>query len=240
MIEYVMKDLKCLLCFVFVPLWLQPLGAQEEKTGRKIVVRCLAFAKVKNDKDIYLHALPLAPETLGVKVRLKRYLNHERATIQLVGDRIVFSRSPEAEHAEEETVARVRIPSKLNKILLVFFPGKQKDKEAYRVLALDDSVGGFPRGAIQCFNLSGQPVLLKLEKKRYEIKSGDRRIILNPPVNEFNHSAMYAHTKKDDQWRRIGAGLWPHPGNKRVLQFFYVDPVSRRVKLKGIKDVSIR
>ena len=235
-----MKQPLFLIVFILSLLLGQNLYAQQKDAGRDVIVRCLSFAKMKTDKEVYLHSQSAASDIQGVKVRLKTYLNHERATIKLVGGGVIFSRSSEAVNAEKESVAHVKVPARWQRVLFVFFPQKKGAKDSYRILVLDDSKKEFPSGSIQCCNLSSQTVRLTLEKKIFDLKPGSRRVIQNPPVNAANHTAMYAYVKKGDEWQRIGACLWPHPGRKRVLQFFYLDPVSKRVQLSGIKDVSVK
>jgi hypothetical protein len=51
---------------------------------------------------------------------------------------------------------------------------------------------------------------------------------------------MTAFCHRDNEWRRIGAGLWPHPGTKRVVEVLYDDPASGQVQLRGFRDVAVR
>jgi hypothetical protein len=233
------------LVLILLPLLLgSSLHGQEKKAGREVIVRCLSFNRMKVDKEIYLHSQPVEAGEEGVKMALKTYLNHERETIDLVGDEVIFSRTSEAAGAEKDSIARARIPAKWKRVLFVFFPlPKEPDpnkQSKYRLIALDDSTQAFPRGSILCYNLSPNKARLMLEDEQYDVDSGATRVIKDPPANAANHCGMYAYEQKDDKWHRIGAGLWPHPGTKRILQFFYMDPVSNRVQLKGIKDISIQ
>jgi hypothetical protein len=177
------------------------------------------------------------------QIRVKTYLNSSRFMVNMVGNRIMFSRSKDPLTAKDEAIATVKVPRDMKQILVVFFPAPKSDDPAavpqYPVKLIDDSVKAFPRGSILCYNLSEQPVRLMLEKKKYDIKVGKKKLIVDPPANARNHCSMYAYANAEDKWNRIGASLWPHPGPKRILQFFYLNPRSKRVELKGIKDISI-
>lgn len=230
---------------VFIQVLLSAnLCGQEKEAGREIIVRCLSFTRMNVDKEIYLHSKPIDVDGDGLKMALKTYLNHERATMELLGDEVVFSRSIEGQTAEEESIGRVQVPANWKRVLFVFFPppkdAETNDPPQYQVIALDDSTEGFPRGSILCYNLSPIKARLMLEKEQYEVDPGGTLVIKDPPTNAANHCGMYAYENKEDKWHRIGAGLWPHPGSKRILQFFYMDSVSNRVQLKGIKDISIQ
>ena len=76
--------------------------------------------------------------------------------------------------------------------------------------------------------------------KPFDFKSGEVRLIENPPVGDANSSAMRAFTFQDEQWQRIAAGVWPHPGQKRVLQVAFDNPESRQVEMRGIRDIAVR
>ncbi len=155
----------------------------------------------------------------------------------------MFSRSKDPLVAKDQAVATVKVPQDMKQLLVVFFPAPENDDPMavpqYPVKLIDDSVKAFPRGSILCYNLSEQPVRLMLEKKKYDLQVGNKRLIVDPPSNARNHCSMYAYAQAEERWNRIGASLWPHPGRKRILQFFYLNPRSKRVELKGIKDISI-
>ena len=89
-------------------------------------------------------------------------------------------------------------------------------------------------------NLGHFPLRLQLEEKPFEFKSGESKVIENPPVGDANSSSMLAFAFKDNQWQRFSAGLWGHPGQKRVIQVVYEDPVTGQSKITGIRDIAVR
>jgi hypothetical protein len=105
---------------------------------------------------------------------------------------------------------------------------------------MDDSLGSFPRGSVKVMNLSPVPVRIRLEKTNYEFKSGETQLIKDQPVGDNNSSSMMAFALKGTEWQRVGAGVWPHPGEKRVIEIIFENPLSRQVELAGIRDVAVR
>ncbi len=195
------------------------------------------FCQARDFREVYLHD-PLAdPGVAGIKAKFKKYLNHERFMLSLKGNLVTVCKEPLLEDPSDKALLQVKIPLSFKRALIVVFPGKTKEA-AHRALVLDDSIESFPKGAVKCVNLSKNLMRLTLEGKSLKIKAGKTKVITNPPVNKTNHSSMYAHCFIGNEWHRVGAGLWPHPGNKRVYEFFYHDTESGRMKLKGFKDIS--
>jgi hypothetical protein len=72
----------------------------------------------------------------------------------------------------------------------------------------------------------------------YEFKGGESKIIEDPPVAENNSSGMKAFSFTDGEWHRIASGVWPHPGEKRVLQVLFTNPATQQVEIRGVRDVA--
>jgi hypothetical protein len=205
-------------------------------SARDVTLRLLAFDQSVVRDETYAFD-PASIETPGVPAPIKGFLNHETITIPLVGSGILFSAVNKAEVAArvEAFVALAKIPEQGNRFILIFLPGPAGKAP---VLVVDDTVQAFPLGSYQVFNLSGKPVRLTLEGKPFEYAPGKNGIVEDPPVQENQHSAMYAFTQSDGKWQRIGSGLWPHPGTRRSIQIFYDNPRSERTELKGFRDIA--
>ena len=59
-------------------------------------------------------------------------------------------------------------------------------------------------------------------------------------MGENHHAAMTALANTDGEWRRIGAGIWPHPGTKRSLQIFFFNPLTKSVEFRAFRDIAVR
>lgn len=204
---------------------------------RKVSLRLLAFDGSKVPQESYFFD-PAAPEpAAGLPAPVKNYLNHERLNLNLFGNDMVFSSSLKVADARNADLqlGKVTLPTTSSEFLLVFLPG---EGTKYHVMAVDDSVKGFPLGGYRVLNLSRFPIKLTLEDKPYDFKPGQGSVITDPPLQANNHSAMYAFSQVDGKWQRIGSGLWPSPGKKRSIQIFFDNPTSGNTELRGFKDIS--
>jgi len=213
----------------------------EADSGLKI--RGLTFLIDTPITEIYAHD-PSAPIPVpGIKFNVKTYLNHELSLLPVKGDTVIFTKTPDPASIKDSAniLARVKMPANLKKGIFIFLPGTAKPGDpSYRVLVVDDSLRLFPRGSVKVMNLSPLAVRIVLEKEVYEFKSGETKLIEKPPVGESNSSAMTAHCLKGTEWQRFGAGVWPHPGDKRVIQIIFENSQSKEVQLVGIRDVAVR
>jgi hypothetical protein len=218
-----------------------PAPAPAQDAGMKL--RAISFMVDKPIKDLFAHD-PSGPAPLpGVAFQVKTYLNHEFSLVPVKGDTVVFTNSSDPASARDSTkiLAKAKLPSGFKKGIFIFLPGTARPGDpAYRVLVMDDSLGSFPRGSVKVMNLSPVPVRIRLEKTNFEFKSGETKLIEDQPVGENNSSSMMAFALKNNEWQRIGAGVWPHPGQKRVIEIIFENPQSRQVELAGIRDVAVR
>jgi len=121
----------------------------------------------------------------------------------------------------------------------MFLPGTGKPGDPpFQVLVIGDTRRDFPPGSVKILNLSHQAVRIQLETKVFDFKSGEARIIQDPPVSENQSSGMKAFSFANGEWHRIASGVWPHPGEKRVLQVLFTNPKTQQVEIRGVRDVA--
>lgn len=221
-----------------------PLIAQEGESVRSLKARCLSFQIDGSIPELYAHtAIAAENPTDGVPVEVRNYLNHQIDSIPLYGSRVIFTTDPDPASVKDskKVLAKVKVADDLRSAILMFVPGTGEDGDPpYRVLPVEDSPREFPRGSLKVMNLSPTPIRLMLEKQRYDLKPSATRVIEDPPVGDRNSSAMQAFIFRDEKWQRIGSGLWPHPGKKRVLQIAFFNPSSRNIEIRGIRDIAVR
>jgi hypothetical protein len=212
------------------------LGTPLSLAARDLTLRLLAFDP--STVQAGAHAFdPGVKDAPGVPAPIKGFLNHEGVKLTATGNELLFSRSATSNEAAkpESLIATVKLPASGSRFILIFLPGPAGKAP---VLVVDDSVPGFPLGSYQVFNLGRKPVRLVLENQPFEYAPGKSGIIKDPPVQENQHSAMYAFTETDGKWERIGSGLWPHPGTRRSIQLFFENPATGRTELKGFRDIA--
>ena len=230
--------MRTLFCFI-LPLAFLPFHFASSQNAvpasRQVQLRLLSFYAESAMPELYAHNAQNSEKAVGVLAPLKSYLNHEFVTINLTSDSLRFSASAQAP-TEEQTLAKVTLPAKGNQFMLVFFPGEKNG--SFRVMALDDSRKAFPLGSFRVMNLARSNVRLTLETTNYDFAPGKEIIIENPPVKDNNHSGMFCFAEISGKWQRIGSGLWPHPGTKRDVQFFFENPQTQTIELRGFRDIS--
>lgn len=214
-------------------------SAQAPAGATRVELRLLAFAPPQDSGELFVHDPAAKDDAAGIAVRLKSYLNHENVSLGLLGRELIFSASPRRTSLTQPgaQLARVTLPAGKREFILLFLPQTQEGRVGWQVLPIDDSLRGFPPGSIQILNLSASPVRIQLEETDFEFKSGESKLIADPPVGRNQHAAMTAHAFVEGEWRRIGAGLWPHPGRKRTVQILFDEPASGQVQLRGFRDV---
>lgn len=218
------------------------LGENSARTAR---VRSLTFQIQKPMPELFAHSVAIASESepQGQATKPLNYLNHESESIRMHGDQLVFTTDADRKSMNDpaKVMARVKLADSLDSAILLWVPsGAEPGSPPFRILPIDDSTKAFPRGSLKVVNLSSKPFRLMLEKQKFDLRAGSIQTIEDPPTGERNASAMHAFTLEGDKWQRVGAGLWPHPGTKRVLQIAYLDPSSKQLQIRGIRDISVR
>jgi len=215
--------------------------AQKPEESAGLQARSLLFLIDSLPGEVFAHD-PSAEKPLpGVPVHAKNYLNHEGDNFPATAKEIVFTRSadPASAKAADQRIARATVPPNLKSAIFLFVPGSgRQGEDLARVMVIDDSARSFPAGSLKVMNFSPQPVRIQLENKDFDFKVGEVRNIEDPPVGANQTSGMRSFTFKDNQWQRIGAGIWPHPGTKRVLQIIFMNPATNQIEVRGVRDVT--
>lgn len=220
---------------------LLPLCAKE-KTAAAIEIRMLAFQPGLATDEAYAHDPNSPAATPAVQVPLKTYLNHDFTTLNLTGRKLIVTSKPDHESLtrDGELLGETTLPEGIRSAILLFLPGKPGGKARFQILAIDDSSRVFPAGSFRISNLSQQEVRIVLEAKTYQFKPGQTELVTDPPVREGNQSGMKAFALRNNTWHRIGSGIWPHPGENRVVQILYQNPQTGQVQLRAFDDVPPR
>lgn len=205
--------------------------------AQELKVRGIAVESGVPGEEVQAHN-EAGTDNAGV-VKLKTFLNHEFDTLKLKDAKLVFTAKPDPASAKDpaEVLGSCEIPGKVKSVILLFLP-ETPGKPACKVAVVEDGAKAFPAGSIKVANLSPLPIKIELEKKSYEFKPGEIRAILNPPVGANNSSGMKSYCQRDGKWENFSSGMWPHPGDKRVLQVFFENPATKQVECRGIRDVA--
>lgn len=218
-------------------------SGQTQDSGKGLRIRALAVSlQTPLPKEAYSHALPSDGKATGVKIDIKSYLNHQFNLMAPATRKMVWTDSPDPGSVDdkEHVLASVLIPDGMSSGIFLVLPAAGSGEEKLRLLPIADSVDQFPAGSLKLMNMSPVDIRIQLEKKDYEIKSGKTLLIGEMPVSENNSAGMKAFCLNEGKWQRIGSGVWPSPGKKRVLQLFFVNPSSGQVEMRGFRDIAER
>jgi hypothetical protein len=214
----------------------------EVPQGAGIELRLLAFQPEMSTDEVFAHDPAATNKAAGVNTPLRSYLNHQFTTLMASSRRVVFTKLPDRSSlAQPDAVlGEWQVPVGLRSAILLFLPEKTGAGHPYKIMAIDDSKNAFPVGTFRVSNLSPHPVRILLEEKNYDFKPGQTGFITDPPVREGNQSGMKAYSFHDNNWQRIGSGIWPHPGESRVVQILFIHPARGHVQLRAFDDVPPR
>lgn len=217
-----------------------PLSAQSvAPSPTSMRLRFLAFQPGLATDDAFLHD-PAAPDAnRGIHAPLKSYLNHESVTAALKSHKLVITTSANRASLNnpDQWLAEATLPAGLQSAVILCLPEDPGAKTPFRVLVIDDSKKAFPPGSFRVTNLSPSQVRIELEKRPWEIRPGTTEIIIDPPVRHGNLSGMKTFVLENQNWRCIASGIWPHPGQERVIQLLYYHPIAKQVQLRSFDDV---
>jgi hypothetical protein len=227
--------------FLLAALIATPLGARETPAAPTLELRLLAFNSALGIDSVYAHD-PAKPGAPSVAVPVKTYLNHEFTSLAAAGRRLAFTAKPDPASLNRagELLGEVTLAEDTYSAILLFLPAPPSGKTAFKILVVEDSPKAFPAGSFKVFNLSPQAVRIQLEKKTFDFKPGAKALIQDPPVGDNYHSAMRAFAFQNQKWQRIATGLWPPPGEARVLQILFQHPQTGQVQLRAFDDVPPR
>jgi len=217
------------------------LHGQESKT-RQVSLRLLSFSGDPSLGEVFVQDPAADPALPAVASKVQSYLNREGPSLNLFGNTVAFTRKQDRDSMKRpgELLAKLELAPGLRSAILVFLPAQPGGEAAYRIFVIDDSPKSFPAGSFHVTNLSPVPVKILLEKQPYDFKPGATVVIEKPPMAENQHAHMQAFAYVSNEWRSIGTGLWPNPGDARGVQLLYQDPASGQVQLRAYDDVPVR
>lgn len=203
--------------------------------GEKIHVRGVSLQRGYPGVEVFAHSGGRSGEVS--KVAVKSFLNAEGDPVAVSTGSLVFTRKRDRSSVSEaaEVLGRVEVPGGLKSGVLLFRAGAEGEEGA--VFLIDDSSRSFPVGSFKLVNLSSESLRIELEGKPYDCEPGAATLIVDPPVRANSTSGMKAYRKDGDKWVMFSSTIWTHPGKRRVLQVAVEDPRSKRIQLKGVRDV---
>jgi len=175
----------------------------------------------------------------GQLVEVKNFLNHQADVIKPRGRVLVFTNkaSPDSVGDESCLFGRVELAADRKSGIFVFLPPAD-DTTPGRLIDIDDGKKQFPVGSVMVVNRSSLPLRILLAEEEFNFKAGESRAIVKFPEVTGAGAPMKASVERDGTWVNVTSALCPSPGPKRVLQVAYENAKTKRIEMRGIRDVS--
>lgn len=213
-------------------------SAQEE--GSALSIRLFALG-VKNVPKLRVG------EAQGSKLidcRIRSGQISDRVLLKGMGRNLTFFFAESAEEASSENIAaQCVIPNSLREALLLFLPNPSTGggKPPMIIRVLDGSDKAFPSGGALVLNLYSQDVRFMLGEHVVKALPAGENVTLPLPTkrDNFNMSDVVFQFQQDEKWRTAKETRYRFIEEIRRIMVTYVDPGSKRPRLKVYKDVAL-
>ena len=220
-----------LLISLFLIIFSNSIFAQQKKKESKIDICIYSFAYVKNLKTVYLKQNKKS-DPHEIRLSNANILGPFKTTID--EERNIFV-STIGTDDEGKTIyppiGHAKIPNTFNKPLLILLPSKKPSK--YKVLVLDRGEANFPEGSYKFINFSPFAIRGLIGKTSLNVKP-DETVTLKTSKNTEDLMNVHFQYKRPEQWKTFGRTIWVNDRKKRGLLCSYVDPRSRRMKIRAL------
>ncbi len=198
------------------PLWLltilwlpTSLLAQKGAAPAAFQIRAVLHDPVKPQADLFL------TDQAGGIVKLEfrpQDLSKPQLTLPVNGSLVLYDKATiDPKKPEASLAATCKIPPNAKRGVVVVLPSPAGSKPPYRMVFIDDSAKGFPKGECRVLTLLPVETAIQAGEHKLPIRPG---VITNvPPVekrNEYNMAQTNFYHKKGENWT---------PFAERQLQF---------------------
>ncbi len=142
----------------------------------------------------------------------------------------------DGEEAVRKIVGKVKLPATATRILLLFEKkpsSTDEEEEAYRILALDNDLQGFPAGAYRFVNVSPIPVRGFLGRDQFDLKPNASKIMEAKGDSETGNVELKLFRMKGDTLEKIYSSVWNVNKRRRSTVFLSASQ-------SGVQDVDVR
>ena len=136
--------------------------------------------------------------------------------VEFSGEQLVLRLLDRKDEEGQPRSLAIKVPATIAKPLMLLVPDK-KVPAGLRVKLIDDSVARFGWGSFRVFNLSGQPLVFRHDRKGHALPAKLEDISINPGGRARNLEVMIY--KKSDLEAPIYSTLWEYEPDERSLVF---------------------
>lgn len=204
-----------------------------------VEVRTLCFRQASGLFE--LEAADARPEVI-TRCTLPLSMLSEPVRIAPVAGRITFYEKapmPDAK-VRPSPLAVAQIPANLQRVILFFIPVSTDGDRLYKVVVLNDDPRVFaPGGALVC-NLFADEIRFIIGEHKQLLRSGGISYLKTPVErDDFNMAVVSFQFRSGETWRSASESKLRFVEPMRHLLFTYIDPATRRPRLKTYRDVPL-
>lgn len=133
-------------------------------------------------------------------------------------------------------IAQVRLPDHIKEPLMILMPST--GNQPYEALIIDRSLGSFPMGSYLLINLSPMDIRGMVGSNEVVVSSESVTAIIPSSVDEDLLDVHFQY-ERPTGWRTFARTRWVNDKNKRSLLLTYLDPKTKRMKIRGIPVKSL-
>lgn len=214
-----------LLCCL---LLLLPAALHAAEDGR-IACRLLNFQRDGGGVDVLFVVDPASGEAIECKVPRDKLSNPIR--LPLADRSLVFRTAP-----NEAPAAKAAVPKAIREALVLFLPSDDPERK-FQVVVIDGSKKAYPVGGCLVLNLYNENVRFIVGEHKILLPAGKTASVERPEQrNNFNMAAVIFQFRSKGGWRSAYETMSRFPEGQRHLYVTYVDPKSRRPKVRSYRD----
>lgn len=173
--------------------------SQEEKKTAPVQFRAVLHDPVQPIADLYF------TDKTGAVVQLNfrpRDLSETLLTLPVNGSLVLYDKAAiDPKNPAASLAASVKLPPDLKRAIVIVLPSPAGEKPAYRMLLIDDSEKGFPKGESRVVPLMGVETAIQAGEHKLAVRPGN--ITKVPPVktvNEFNMAQTNFYYQQGGSW----------------------------------------
>lgn len=113
----------------------------------------------------------------------------------------------------------------------------EKNSDGFVILPLDGDLSSFSGGSYLFINASKLNVAGKIGDERFQLKPGQRELLLPKATHEGGGCQVTLAYQRDEKWKIFRDTRWTTTKSYRSLIFFHQHPVSGRLSVSPIVDI---
>lgn len=185
------------------------LHAQQAESSQKVLVRAILHDPVNPMADLFML------DDVGKYAKLNLVpanLSQPQTTIPVNGSLVLYkSAMVDPKNPQASLAASVKVPQNLKKAIVIIVTAGPNANPPYRLVLIDDSPTGFPKGESRVLNLVPAEAAIEAGEHKLPVKPGALASVpAVKKVNEFNMAQTNFYYKDGENW---------NPFTERQLQF---------------------